>query len=282
MHYGLYIANFGEASYAQTLSDLAVEAEDYGWDGFFLWDHILHDKKQNSAMVDPWIALAAIAMKTKRIKMGTTITPIPRRRPWKLARETVSLDHLSKGRLILGVGIGFPPDAEFENFGEESNEKVRAAKLDEGLEILTGLWKGKPLGYAGQYYHMEKTTFLPSTKQSPRIPIWVGGIWPHKAPFRRAARWDGMIPLTDSASGLPKPEDIRETLAYVKKQRKSGRDSFDVAVVGWTTGINRKNNAAKVDSFAEAGATWWLESLYTARDSPGKMRKRIRQGPPKL
>lgn len=281
MRYGLYVANFGEASYAKILADLAVEAEECGWDGFFLWDHILHDRKQRSPMVDPWIALTSIATRTKRIKIGTTITPLPRRRPWKLARETVSLDHLSGGRLILGVGMGFPPDAEYENFGEESDNKVRAGKLDEGLEVLTGLWRGRPFSYDGEYYHIQKTVFLPPAKQAPRIPIWVGGIWPSKAPFRRAASWDGMIPLMDTDSGLPEPQDIRAVLSYVRKHRRSGAGRFDVAVVGWTTGTNRTKDIAKVASYEKVGTTWWLESLYMARDSPDKMRKRIRQGPPK-
>ena len=162
MKYGIYVPNFGKAISAKALADLAHHAEKAGWDGFFIWDHILHSKSQPFPLVDPWIALAAIATKTKKIRIGTTVTAVARRRPWKLARETVTLDHLSDGRLILGVGLGYPPDADFSQFGENPNPIIRAEKLDEGLEILAGLWSGKPFGYQGKHYKIEKTTFLPS------------------------------------------------------------------------------------------------------------------------
>jgi alkanesulfonate monooxygenase SsuD/methylene tetrahydromethanopterin reductase-like flavin-dependent oxidoreductase (luciferase family) len=149
MQYGIYLPNFGNEIFPRLLADMASEAKDAGWDGFFLWDHILYSKTQKLRMVDPWIALAAMAMKTERIRLGTSVTPLPRRRPWKLARETVSLDHLSNGRLILSVGLGEPGDAEFGQFGEETDIKVRAAKLDEGLDVLAGLWRGKSFSYQG-------------------------------------------------------------------------------------------------------------------------------------
>lgn len=151
MQYGLYLPNFANEISPRALADLACEAEDAGWDGFFLWDHILYSKTQRLCMVDPWIALAAMAMKTERIRLGTSVTPLPRRRPWKLARETVSLDHLSNERLILSVGLGEPGDAEFGQFGEEADVKVRAAKLDEGLDVLAGLWRGISFSYQGKY-----------------------------------------------------------------------------------------------------------------------------------
>jgi alkanesulfonate monooxygenase SsuD/methylene tetrahydromethanopterin reductase-like flavin-dependent oxidoreductase (luciferase family) len=175
MQYGIYLPNFGDEISPRALADLACEAEQAGWDGFFLWDHILYSKTQKLRMVDPWIALAAMAMKTERIRLGTSVTPLPRRRPWKLARETVSLDHLSNGRLILSVGLGEPGDAEFGQFGEETDIKVRAAKLDVGLDVLAGLWRGKSFSYQGKYYQVQKTVFLPPPVQTPRIPVWVGG-----------------------------------------------------------------------------------------------------------
>jgi hypothetical protein len=230
-------------------------------------------------MVDSFTALAAVAMNTKRIRIGTTVTPLARRRPWIVARQTASLDHLSNGRLILGVGLGDPPDAEFEMFGEVPDNKVRAEKLDEGLDILVGLWGGKRFSYQGKHYHVQKTVFLPPSKQKPRIPIWVGGFWPNKAPFRRAARWDGVIPLRLGSS--IRPGDLRNILAYVRRMRTTSTP-FDVAMIGWGTGKNRSKNAKKIGPYVEEGLTWWLESLYTGRNSPNQMRARIRQGPPRI
>ncbi len=281
MHYGLYLPNFGTETSARALSELAREAESAGWDGFFLWDHILYSKSQKLPMVDPWIALAAVAMNTERIRLGTTVTPLARRRPWKLARETATLDNLSGGRLILGVGLGDPPHAEFRQFGEEADNRVRAAKLDEGLDVLVGLWRGKSFSYQGEHYQIEKTVFLPRPIQSPRIPIWVGGFWPNKAPFRRAARWDGVIPL--KAGGWMTPEDLGQILAYIQAHRSSPAP-LDVVIIGsrHTRGQRGLKGAERVASFADAGLSWWLESLYRWRNSLDEMRAQIRLGPPRV
>lgn len=280
MLYGLYLPNFGKSSYARTLAELAGEAEEHGWDGFFLWDHIMHGKNRRLPMVDSFTALAAVAMNTKSIRIGTTVTPLARRRPWIVARQTASLDHLSNGRLILGVGLG-SQDAEFEMFDEIPDKKVRAEKLDEGLEILAGLWSGKPFSYQGKHYHIQKTVFLPPSKQKPRIPIWVGGFWPNKAPFQRAARWDGVIPLRVGSSIRPEPRDLRKILAYVKSVRTTSRP-FDVVMIGSGTGKNWSKNAKKIGPYVKEGLTWWLESLYAVRNSPKHMSARIRQGPPRI
>lgn len=278
MHYGIYTPNFGDDLDVRSLAMLAQEAEESGWDGFFLWDHIVYRANPPVRMVDPWVALTAIAMKTERIRIGTTVTPLARRHPWKLARETVSLDHLSNGRLTLGVGLGDPPTTEFAQFGEESDTRIRAAKLDEGLDVLSGLWSGKPFRYQGTHYHVQKTTFLPPTLQMPRIPIWVAGFWPHPAPFRRAARWDGVVPLKQG--GL-EPEDIEQISAFLKEHRNSDA-AFDIIKIGSTPGDNRTKGSKLVAPFANVGTTWWLESLFTRRNSVEQMRQRIRQGPPKV
>lgn len=279
MYYGIYTPNFGQETTVRSLATLAHEAEEAGWDGFFLWDHILYRVGQSPPMVDPWIALTAMAMTTEHLRIGTTVTPIPRRRPWQLARETVSLDHLSGGRLILGVGLGEPPDAEFAQFGEETDAKIRAAKLDEGLDVLTGLWSGKPFRYQGKHYQLQKTTFLPPALQVPRIPIWVGGIWPNKAPFRRAARWDGVLPLKQK--GSLEPDDIRAILTFIQ-QHRTDTTPFDVVKIGSTPGDNATKAQKVVAPYAAAGVTWWLESLYSERNSFEAMRLRIQQGPPKM
>ena len=160
VQYGIYLPTLGEYCNPRTLANLAADAESAGWDGFFIWDHMLGERSATLAVGDPWIALAAIAMRTEFIRLGPLVTPLPRRRPWKVARETVALDHLSGGRLILGVGLGYPPDADFAMFGEETDDSVRAEKLDEGLEILTGLWSGRPYSHRGAQYQIQETVFL--------------------------------------------------------------------------------------------------------------------------
>jgi alkanesulfonate monooxygenase SsuD/methylene tetrahydromethanopterin reductase-like flavin-dependent oxidoreductase (luciferase family) len=279
MRYGLYIPNFGKASgYAHTLAELASDAENSGWDGFFLWNHIIDERNHRDPMVDPFTALAAITTKTERIRLGTTVTPLARLRPWVVARQTATIDHLSNGRLILGVGLGFREAEDFKTFGEVPDNKVRAEKLDEALDIITGLWRGKPFSYQGKHYRIRKTVFLPPAKQKPRIPVWVGGFWPYKGPFRRAARWDGVVPLKLPVRP-PGPEDLRDILAYIRKHRISSAH-FDAAIIGWGTGRSRTKDTEKITPLVKAGMTWWLESLYTYCDSQERMRERIRKGPP--
>jgi alkanesulfonate monooxygenase SsuD/methylene tetrahydromethanopterin reductase-like flavin-dependent oxidoreductase (luciferase family) len=228
--------------------------------------------------MDSWIALTAAATETERIKFGPMVTPLARRRPWKVARECVTLDHLSNGRLILGVGLGNPPDVEFKQFGESDDASVRAEKLDEGLKILSGLWSGKPFSFRGKHYQIEETEFVPSSLQNPRIPIWVAGKWPNRAPFRRAAQWDGVFPLPVTFGERMTPESLRDVLAYVDRHRVNS-SPFDVAVKGSTA--NHAGGTDTVSSFAEAGMTWWLEDLYQWRDSPDDISAHIRRGPPK-
>lgn len=276
MRYGIYTPNFGAETNARNLAELAREAEAAGWDGFFIWDHILYSHSQSLPLVDPWVALTAIAMQTERIRFGTTVTPVARRRPWKLARETVTLDHLSGGRLILSVGLGDPPGADFAQFGEDPDAKVRAAKLDEGLEVLVGLWRGKPFSYQGQYYQVEKSVFLPATLQSPRIPIWVGGFWPNKAPFHRAAHWDGAFPL--KKGGKMTGKDLQDIRAYIAAHR-TATTPFDLVMMGSTPGDDPAKARKIVAPYVVAGLTWWLESLYRQRNSYEAMLARIRQGP---
>lgn len=279
MHYGIYTPNYGAEMSARALAELAREAEEAGWEGFFIWDHIQVSKSLRAPVLDPWVTLAAIAVNTKRIRLGAAVTPVARRRPWKLARETVTLDHLSQGRLILAVGLGFPPDAEFAHFGEDPDAKVRAAKLDEGLDILAGLWRGKPFTYHGQYYSIAKTVFLPRTFQSPRIPIWVGGFWPHKAPFRRAARWDGAFPL--KTGGAMKKKDLEDIRAYIQ-QHRTATTPFDLVMMGYTPGNDADKARKIIAPYRAGGLTWWLESLFQVHDSIAAMRRRIRQGPPQV
>lgn len=183
MNFGFYTPNFDFCGDPRVLADLAHEAEETGWGGFFIWDHL----QFSEPAADPWVALAAMAMRTERIRLGPLITPVPRRHIAKLAREVLTLDHLSGGRVILGVGAGYPDFPEYTAFGDGGDAKIRAAKLDEGLEVLAGLWSGNPLKHHGVHYQVECPGFQPAV-QKPRVPVWVAATWPSKKPLRRAAR----------------------------------------------------------------------------------------------
>jgi probable F420-dependent oxidoreductase len=276
MYYGLYIPNLGEQVNARMLAQLAQEAEGAGWDGMFLWDHILYKSPKSPPVIDPWIALAAMATVTRRIRLGTIVTPIARRHPWKLARETVTLDHLSGGRLTLGVGLGQPARTEFAQFGDESDQRMRAAKLDEGLEVLTGLWTGQPFSYKGEHYRVHRTTFLPAPVQSPRIPIWVAGVWPRPKPFRRAAKWDGVIPLRHG--GQMTPQDIVDMRAAMERAQPLP-ETFDIVKIHSMGIKDRRRSAQEAARFADVGVTWWLDSLFPDHSSLDALRDYIGQGP---
>ncbi|MBU7032503.1 MAG: LLM class flavin-dependent oxidoreductase [Theionarchaea archaeon] len=278
MKYCLNVANFGAYSDIRLLVELACEAENAGWEGFFLWDHMIMDSQQKIPFVDPWIALSAIAMKTESMKIGTMITPLPRRRPWKLAREIISLDHLSQGRLIVGIGLGNPPE-EYSIFGEPSMRNIQAQKLDEGLEIIDGLLSGNPFTFSGIHYQIEEVTFLPTPYQS-RIPVWIAGMWPHRLPFQRAARWDGVVPISVDYTRNLSPGEIAEIVEYVDSHRVRD-DPFDMVVIGETPAEDDKA-LQTIAPYITAGASWWSESIHGWRGSLEENRKRIQKGPPHM
>ena len=278
MRFAINTPNFEKYSDPRLMAELAHEAEESGWDGFFIWDHI--GAAWPPPIADPWIVLAAMAMTTTRIKLGPIVTPLPRRRPWKLARETVTLDHLSNGRLVLGVGTGSDSGQEYSCFGESPDDKLHGEMLDEGLEVLTGLWSGETFSYEGKHYHINEARFLPSPVQQPRIPVWVAGVWPHKKPFRRAARWDGVCPIGPGGDGDMSTDDYREMLAYISQYRTSG-EPFEVLVSGETTGADHASDTDKVAPFAEAGGTWWQE-LLNWNHTIEQVHERIRLGPPRI
>lgn len=282
MKFAIDVPNHGPYSDPHLLLELAGEAEAAGWDGFFIWDHLVRWNDPSLPLVDPWVALAAIAARTERIRLGPMVTPLARRRPWKVARETVSLDHLSGGRLILGVGLGSRDQAEFTAFGDVGDRKVRAEMLDEGLDILAGLWQGRPFQYQGRRYRLEETLFWPPPVQSPRIPIWVAGTWPNKPPFRRAARWDGVFVQRagQSQTEMMSPDEIREVRAYIGQFRQTGVP-FDIAHAGLLPGRSAAEDAGIAAAYASAGVTWWLEHITPNRGPLEAMQARIRQGPPR-
>ncbi|TME39620.1 MAG: LLM class flavin-dependent oxidoreductase [Chloroflexi bacterium] len=296
MRYGLTVPNFGDCFDPRLLAEMAHEAEDAGWDGFFIWDHV---QFMPTPTVDPWVALTAIALATRRIRLGPMVTPVPRRRPVKLARETVSLDYISDGRLVLGVGIGLGP-WEWDYMGEQTDVRVRGEMLDEALDLLVRFWTGEPVLHEGHHYRfrgdfgpgrpeVNPTPLLPPPRQTPRIPIWVAGTWPRKPPFRRAARWDGVVPLGEDRGAGPRmtPEEVRDMLAYIRSHRTHDTD-FDVVIGGHTGGLDRDADRATVEPYISAGATWWLEDVspwpfgwnWHGPWPLSTMRDRIRRGPP--
>src|SRR5437868_11645196 len=294
MRYAINLPITGVDGDVNRLVEFAQLAEQAGWDGIFLEDYIVYygeepeitDRWESvgvgatgvTPVFDPWIVMAAIAAHTRRIRLGTMVTPLARRRPWKVARETVTLDYLSNGRLILGVGVGDSADRSFRRFGEEPDPKNRSKKLDEALDVIAGLWTGNKFTYTGEYFRVDGVTFLPTPVQRPRIPIWVGGGWPRKSVVERAARWDGACfykVLPDGQHALPTPSDIAELRSSVEKHR-AATTPFDIAIGGMTRGSGKQADG-EVRAFSEAGATWWSEF---APQNSSALRKRIELGPP--
>jgi alkanesulfonate monooxygenase SsuD/methylene tetrahydromethanopterin reductase-like flavin-dependent oxidoreductase (luciferase family) len=248
---GVYLAPFDELVDPNTLAELALSAEANGWDGLFVWDHVRY-RAPVRAVADPWVALAAMAAATERIRLGPLVTPISRRRVHKLARETVTLDLLSRGRLTLGVGLGSDRNDELEPFGEVVDPRERARLLDAGLERLAGYWAGE---------------FEPPPVQSPRIPVWVAARWPSRRPLRRAARWDGLFPIE-----LPRPEALAELAAEVRVLRdQAGLDGpFDLVV--------DLPPHSDLGPWEAAGASWLL-AAFGFEPKLREVRETIEAGP---
>jgi alkanesulfonate monooxygenase SsuD/methylene tetrahydromethanopterin reductase-like flavin-dependent oxidoreductase (luciferase family) len=279
MKFGIDLPNYGEYADPALLLGLAIEAEDAGWDGFFLWDHLVVGGC--TPVTDPWVVMSAIAARTSQIRLGPMVTPLARRRMSKLARETVALDQLSGGRLILGVGLGHFDEQEFSAFGDVGDRKSRAEVLDESLELLDALWRGDAVDYVGAYVRARTSPFLPVAAQQPRIPVWVAGLWPNKRPMRRAAAWDGAFPI-DAGGDLTRqlsPAAMADAIAYVSGQR-SGGAAFDFVHAGLSSGhAERDRRLAR--AYADVGVTWWLEHVYPGRMGLAVLRERIRSGPPR-
>jgi len=253
----------------RTAADLAADAEAAGWDGVFSWDGIAIGEGDT---YDPWVTMAAMAMRTERVRLGAILTPPSRRRPWKLARETMTLDRLSGGRLVLPVGLGALDDGAFGNVGEATEARVRAEMLDESLAIVEGLWSGDPFGFEGRHYRFGPMTFRPTPVQRPRIPIWVVGAWPKERSVRRALRYDGIMPQTTD------PAAIRELGAFIARERPGNAGPLDIIVEGTTRDAD---DASAVRALVDAGATWWIESGWTGA-TVDSLRRRIAAGPPRI
>ena len=246
---GIYLAPFDELADPRRVAALAARAEERGWDGFFVWDHIVYSAPVRGC-ADPWVTLSAVACATERVRLGPMVTPPSRRRMQKLTREAVTLDHLSGGRLVLGLGLGSDRHGELAPFGEVADPPEQARLLDAGLERLTAFWEGE---------------FEPRPVQTPRIPIWLAARWPRRRPIRRAAQWDGVFPID-----LPGPDAVAELVAEVSGLRGPDAGPFDVVVA----------NPPGTDPapWAAAGATWCLTGFDSTPSEAG-VRAAIDAGP---
>lgn len=256
-----FVPIFDELSDPATVARLAALAEESGYDGFFVWDHVGY-RPPVAAIADPWVTLAALACATTTIRLGPMVTPLPRRRPVKLARETATLDVLCQGRLVLGVGIA--NGEELPQTGEELDAAVRGRMLDEGLEVLAAAWSGEPVHHRGEHYLVDGIRFLPRPVQRPGVPVWVAARYGNRAPLRRAARHEGVFPI-----GVTSPDQLAEVVAAVHEDR-TRTDPLDV-VVGGPPGTDPSG-------FEAAGATWWAVS-FPVTSTAAQVEAVLRDGP---
>jgi alkanesulfonate monooxygenase SsuD/methylene tetrahydromethanopterin reductase-like flavin-dependent oxidoreductase (luciferase family) len=279
MRFGLTFPLAGILSDLTMVAGLAQEAEMSGWDGCFVWDHL--SLGTPTPLADPWLALALIAHATKRIRLGPLVTPLFRREPAKLAYETITLDHLSQGRLIMGVGLGSDMFGEISAFGGPLEPKVRAEMLDEGLAILTGLWTGEALSFEGKHYRLNRAQVKPPCLQRPRIPIWVAASWQRRAPMRRAARYDGVVPVRGDLGGPLSFAHLQEMVSYIQGLRPAPDEPFDVIYIGQSAGRQPQHKSELIDSYAQAGVNWWIEPMPFEHEQFEDVRSRVRLGPPR-
>jgi alkanesulfonate monooxygenase SsuD/methylene tetrahydromethanopterin reductase-like flavin-dependent oxidoreductase (luciferase family) len=257
MRFGVNVPNVGDPA---ELVELAVAAERAGWDGFFVWDHV----NAFPDMLDPWVVLGAVAARTNSLRLGTMVTPVPRRRPWKLAKEVTTLDHLSHGRAVLGVGLGVPPETEYGAFGEPMSAGIRAAMLDEALPLIDSFLRGDQVDHSGPHYQV-KARLRPAAVQRPRPPIWVAATVGKPKPLARAARWDGVYPI--GVSSLATAEDLADVVAEIGRQ-----DGYDF--------VGALSGRATSAELADAGATWAIDSPLWPGEPMADLRRRVDAGPP--
>lgn len=280
MQLGVNVPNFGWWAEPANFVELADATEAAGWDGLFVWDHLVF--ADGVALADPWVLLTAAAATTDRIRLGPMDTPLPRRRPWEVARQTTTVDRLSGGRLVLGVGLGTPPETEFGWFGDVEDLAVRAEMLDESLDVLQGLWSGEPYAFSGRHYQLHDMTFQPVPVQQPRIPIWVAGGWPNPAPFRRAARYDGVFPLDAASDGMEPltPAQYAEITTFINEHREDPDAPFDVVA-----GVSQPHLEVWLSTVAEeyraAGVTW-AQAIPEMTQEPQAFLEAVGQGPPRF
>jgi alkanesulfonate monooxygenase SsuD/methylene tetrahydromethanopterin reductase-like flavin-dependent oxidoreductase (luciferase family) len=270
VEYGVALPTGGACGDPTFLLELAVLAEERGWDGVFLEDYICYQGDPANPTCDPWTILAAVAVRTERMTLGIEVVALTRRRPWKVAREALTIDLLSGGRLVVGVGIGDQGDPGYTHFGEEVDTHVRAELLDEGLAILAGLWSGEPFSFQGKHFRVDEVTFLPRPAQTPRIPIWIGGGYPNPRAIERALRWDGSC-MYRRAGGPLHGNDVRDL------RQRAGDRPWTQAVGGWPRREDLDEELEHRRDVADAGADWWVEWIEPA--DAHAMRAAVARGP---
>lgn len=282
--HGLVLPNQAVGDDAAQMVEYAVAAEESGWDGVFMWDVLIFPSASDALgaagdpahfrperyepQIDPIITLAGIATRTERVTLGTWIVPAARRQPWQLARDLATLDRLSHGRVLLGVGLG--RRAEYDLFGEEWDAKKVARRYDEALELLEHFWSGERVTFHGEFFDVDDVALLPTPAQRPRIPIYVAGFWPNKKPLLRAARWDGLMPVVDPD---PEAEDLPELVASYAEVAGTPGGIFLYVDASATT-------AQRMASYGELGVTWLASDLISPRQTPEENLAAIRRGPP--
>ncbi|MGC4999281.1 MULTISPECIES: LLM class flavin-dependent oxidoreductase [unclassified Streptomyces] len=287
MRFSINIPNFGDFADPRNVAKVATAAEQAGWDGLFIWDHVLHRQFQGRPFGDPWMSLTAAALATSRIRLGTLLTPVARYRPQQLARQVATLDQLSGGRVTFAAGLGGPVKDEYASFGDTAEPPVLAERLDEGLGLLARFWSGEPVSHQGRHYEVRDVALLPATAQHGGPPVWIGGFWPKRAPMRRAARWDGVVPLFESAlhGHVPHLAEVRELIEYVNRHRPAGEERPFDFVLGGATPTDAAKARDLIGPLRDAGATWWDERQD--QDGPDLDRltpvlRRVEAGPPVL
>jgi len=289
MRYSVNVPNFGEFVAPGVFAEVARRAEEAGWDALLVWDHVVEQKDLRREIADPWILLTTAALATSRIRLGTAITPVARRRPSKLAREVATLDRLTGGRMVLGAGLGAPVDDEYASFGDTTDIRVLAERLDEGLHALALLWSGEPVTYRGNQITIDDVAFLPTPVQRPRVPIWVGGVWPNKPPMRRAARWDGAIPAMAGGIEAARPPEVRQVRDLVgflrgcRAENGLADSPFDI-IIGGRSPTGPTAGRDLVGPLADLGITWWDERMPWGDDleRTEPILRRIDHGPPRI
>lgn len=263
MRHAIYVPPFGQLADPHAIVDIACATEQAGWDGFFLWDHVLIPVAGDWEISDPWVALAAAAVATRQIRLGPMVTALPRRRVIKLARETVTLDRLCRGRLVLGLGIGSDRGREYSAFGDDPDPRRLGQALDEGVEVLTGLWSGNTVTHHGAPM-VDDVSVVPGPVQQPRIPLWFGTERTTGKPIERAAKFDGIFPLNVDADGVRRIAENVETI-------RGNRTGFDIAVVAVP--------GDDLDSYRAAGATWAMHAFWPGH-RPDQVLRAINRGKP--
>lgn len=283
LNHGIVLANMADVADTETLVEYGKAAEESGWDGVFLIDHLIYPPEQHDGCSDPWITLAGIAARTESIKLASWVTPVARRQPWQLARNLATLDRLSGGRVILGTGLGSEPD--YTPFGQSYDPPTLGTRYDEALDVIAGLWSGGPFTYDGEYFTLDDVTLLPPPVQEPRIPIIAGGFWPNKAPFKRGARWDGIAPLSPVIRGVEdnatqgdevtqSPTDELRAMVeyYLDVTDDSGEIFLPLDFPDAPSDV--------VELYQSLGVTWGITTTWDQSHNYNLTMERIREGPP--